>query len=365
MSSENEVKKINYRGDFKIGDINIDCAVLEDGTRLISKKSVFECFGRTLRGLDISRQKEIKDFLDSILPNNDLQQIPSFIDSKAILSLIKPEIIPLLQGVNCEDGGIISDNFFKCEILPEMCGLYLEARRKGTINRQQKQFAIKSEILLEAFAKVGIAALIDEATGFQYNRKNDALRELLKQYIAEGIQKWIKRFPDKFFEELDRLYKNEKTTSRKRPMYYGNFINEYIYQPIENGYIKIELNKLNITEEGKRRARFHQWLTTAGATQLTYQIGRVMGVMEDSDDLEECKLRLARQQGLTIIERGLFWDEEKIIKKKKQDRKKEITEENNIKSDKFIQNIQVDNLEFKDTDFESEIEKIALSKKKD
>ena len=37
----------------------------------------------------------------------------------------------------------------------------------------------------------------------------------------------------------------------------------------------------------------------------------------------------------------------------------------NIKSDKFIQNIQANNLEFKDNDFESEIEKIALSKKKD
>jgi hypothetical protein len=42
-----------------------------------------------------------------------------------------------------------------------------------------------------------------------------------------------------------------------------------------------------------------------------------MGVMEDSKDLKECKLRLARQKGLTIIEENLFGSEEKIIKKPK------------------------------------------------
>lgn len=39
-------------------------------------------------------------------------------------------------------------------------------------------------------------------------------------------------------------------------------------------------------------------------------------------------------------------------------------QQENLKSDKFIQNIQKDNLEFKDNDFESEIEKIALAKNK-
>jgi hypothetical protein len=70
-------------------------------------------------------------------------------------------------------------------------------------------------------------------------------------------------------------------------------------------------------------------------------------------------LLTTRQKGLTIFEKDLFGAKEIIIKKRKNQ------EQNNLKSDKFIQNIQKDNLEFKDNDFESEIEKIALSKKKD
>jgi hypothetical protein len=64
----------------------------------------------------------------------------------------------------------------------------------------------------------------DEATGFQRDRKHDALRLLLWKYIAEGLQKWLNTVPDSFFLELDKLYNNEPTASHKRPQYYGHFI---------------------------------------------------------------------------------------------------------------------------------------------
>ena len=106
---------------------------------------------------------------------------------------------------------------------------------------------------MSAFAQVRITALIDEATGCQYDRKHDALRLLLQQYIVEGMRKWLHTFPDAFFVELDRLYDNESTTSQKRPQYYGHFINRYIYNLIENGYVKSKLNELNIADDGKRK----------------------------------------------------------------------------------------------------------------
>jgi hypothetical protein len=165
---------------------------------------------------------------------------------------------------------------------------------------KQKPLAEKAEILQTAFAKVGMIALIDEATGFQFNRKYDALRMLLAQYVSEGMQKWLKRFPDKFFEELDRLYQREKTTSRSRPPFYGKFINEYIYKPIEDGFVKAELDKKNIKEDGKRRGRFHQWLSDFGSNQLSIQVGRTMGVMEISTNLRKFKENIGRQKGLSI-----------------------------------------------------------------
>ena len=125
----------------------------------------------------------------------------------------------------------------RAELLHEICGVFLSARRKGELHVSQEHLAMQAEILMEAFAKVGIVALVDEATGYQRDRSHDALRLLLSKYIAEGLQKWLKTFPDAFFAELDRLYDND-TSHGKRPQYYGRFINKCVYDPLENGYVK-------------------------------------------------------------------------------------------------------------------------------
>lgn len=64
--------------------------------------------------------------------------------------------------------------------------------------------------------------------------------------------------------------------------------------------MKAELDKLNITDEGKRRARFHQWLTDEGRTILTRQIGKVEGIMEMCDDIEQFKTVARRKKAVTV-----------------------------------------------------------------
>lgn len=100
--------------------------------------------------------------------------------------------------------------------------------------------------------------------------------------------------------ELDRIYKNEPTTSRNRPRYYGGFINRYVYEPIENGYVKNKLDELNITDEGKRKARFHQLLSDEGRTILTHQIGRVQMLAEMCADIEAFKTAAVKQKKVSI-----------------------------------------------------------------
>jgi len=79
-----------------------------------------------------------------------------------------------------------------------MCEIYLQARRDGVLTESQKKLASEAETLQSAFARVGIAGVIDEATGYQKVRSNDALRVLLSRYIADGLRKWVKTFPDSF-----------------------------------------------------------------------------------------------------------------------------------------------------------------------
>ena len=42
--------KATHQGKLKIANYELNCAVLEDGSRTISKSAVFKSFGRTKRG---------------------------------------------------------------------------------------------------------------------------------------------------------------------------------------------------------------------------------------------------------------------------------------------------------------------------
>ena len=284
-----------YQGPLPIGEIELECAILddEDNTRIIGMTSVFKAFGRVARS------------------NNRLINIPAFMDATNLQPFINQELKGLITQIEYNDGKSKKVGY-NALILPALCDMYLQARRAGKLTAKQAHLAEKSEILQSAFAKVGIQALVDEATGFQRDRGHDALRLLLVKYIAEGLQKWLKTFPDTFFLELDRLYDNEPTSSKGRPQYYGGFINRYVYNPIENGYVKQELDKLNISDEGKRKARFHQWLNDEGRNMLIHQIGRVQGLMEMCTDIDHFKTASKKQKTVSIAP-YLFDDMNKII----------------------------------------------------
>lgn len=302
-SSNQDILDAVYSGQLPIGDIELDCAVLDGGVRVLSERAVHRAFGSKRGGSHWKRMKE----------NEGGANLPSFISAKNYSDFISNDLelalrTPVIYRVN---SGATPAHGIRAELLPEICGVILSARRNGKLHPSQGHLAIQAEILMEAFAKVGIIALVDEATGYQVDRSHDALRLLLSKYIAQGLQKWLKTFPDAFFAELDRLYGND-TSHGKRPQYYGRFINKYVYNPIENGYVKQELDKLNIDDEGKRRARFHQWLSDEGRNMLIHQIGRVQGLMEMCGDIDNFKTAAQKQKNVSVAP-YLFDEMNKII----------------------------------------------------
>ena len=56
-----------------------------------------------------------------------------------------------------------------------------------------------------ALAKTGIVALVDEATGYQEVRPEDALAAYLEKVIRKELAAWVKRFPDEFYENIYKL----------------------------------------------------------------------------------------------------------------------------------------------------------------
>jgi hypothetical protein len=75
----------------------------------------------------------------------------------------------------------------------------------GSGHHQQHQIAERCELLVRGFARVGIIALIDEATGYEKDKARDAIAEILQQFIAKELQPYVRFFPAEFYENLFRL----------------------------------------------------------------------------------------------------------------------------------------------------------------
>lgn len=263
------LKVIKY-GTLKILDQEIPCAVLEGEKRVLVQRELVGLLTGTKKG-GLSRY---------LAPPNLMPYLPE-----------KFKENPLDQAVCAFKMGGKKAQGFEAEDIVNICEMYLKARNDNALLPQQKRLGDQAELIMRSFAKVGLVALIDEATGYQEYRDKDALRILVQQYIIEDARAWTKEFYDQFFVELDRMYGNQRTISRKRPQYYGTFINEHIYKPIENGLIYEELDRLNpTTSKGTRKKRLHQFLTEAkGLRVLRDRIAKVTGLMQISANKRKFK----------------------------------------------------------------------------
>ena len=155
---------------------------------------------------------------------------------------------------------------------------------------RQEIIAFQCEILVRAFAKVGLIALIDEATGYQYERERDELQKLVDAYVAEELRPWSKTFPDSYYKEIFRLRGWEFTVSgiKKRPSVVGRWTNNLIYKELPPGILEELKDKTPKTDAGNYSVRFFQSLSDdIGTPHLKAQLNSVITLMEASDNWEE------------------------------------------------------------------------------
>jgi len=245
-----KILKATHEAPLKIGDNVIKCAVLEDGTRVITQRSVYGAMGRS-------------GSTGGLKPKDGAQELPRILAATNLSTFISDElrcaITPIL--FKQKRGG--NAYGYKAEILPEICNVYLEAREAKVLNLSQQRVATKCEVLIRGFARVGIIALIDEATGYQYDRDRDALYKILEAYVAKELLPWAKRFPDEYYRELFRLRGWRYTPlSVARPVLVGKLTNILIYDRLPPG-VKEELQRKNPKEQktGRRRHKYFQFLT--------------------------------------------------------------------------------------------------------
>ena len=278
----NDLRTAQYKGTLRIAGLELSCAVLNDGTRVLSAQSVFKAFKRPRRG---PRKRD-----PQVAIEQGFIQLPAFIGGKNLIPYMSDDLKACIQIIQYTDGKKLVDGY-KAEILHELCSMYLRARRDPLkiLTLQQETIAVQAEILFEGFARVGISALVDEVTGYQIDREKNALALILEKYLSKELAAWAKKFPDEFYKELFRLRGWKwSPTSVSRPSVVGKYTNDLIYQRLAPNILE-ELQARNPkNEKGHRIHKHHQWLSVdIGNPALSQHLFAVITLMKASSSWEK------------------------------------------------------------------------------
>ncbi len=246
----------------RIADLEIPCYVLDDGRSVITQAGM-------MTALKMSQGTATKGGGDRIANFLTTKSIAPFVTS-GLQEMITPPLKFRAQGSMAYG--------YEASVLPEICEAVLAAREKGKLNYQQDHIAKRCEVLVRAFAKVGIIALVHEATGYQEIRNREALQEILKRYISEDLMAWVRTFPTEFYKQVFRLKGWNWNDGRMSPIM-GNIVNDLVYARLAPGVLD-ELKKRNpVTEKGYREHKHFQHLTSdVGHPALTNHLYELIGM---------------------------------------------------------------------------------------
>jgi hypothetical protein len=237
----------------KIGEFEIPCYVLSNEKRVITQSGFLKALGIQYRG-ETDKKAEGED---------TPARLVRFINGKRINPFISNELKALLENpIKFQNQTGSTAYGYEATCLVDVCDAVIQARKAGQLQKQQHHIAERAEALIRAFAKTGIIALIDEVTGFQTVREKDALQQFLGKFLLEEHAKWVKTFPDEFFEMIFRMKGwTWHFASTKKPQVVGHYVNDFVYSRIAPQVLK-ELRELNPKIDGKRKAKHTQFITT-------------------------------------------------------------------------------------------------------
>lgn len=278
-----------HDGSFKIGEKVIVAAVLPDGKRLLSQGTFLQAMGRS------RTPKAGTGGLTTV------DELPFFLQADVLKPHIPEELRLSTTPIQfrMKDGKKAIG--YEAQLLPMVCRVYLDFRdaciQKAARDHSPLEFAVPRnfrhivtacDLLTRALAQVGIAGLVDEATGYQEVRDRRALEAILDRFLRKELAAWAKTFPDEFYMEIFRLKGWEwRGMSVNRPSVVGKYTNDLVYDRLAPNILE-ELESRNPKDQkGNRKHRHHQWLTDdIGHPALAQHLYAVIGFMRASGDWE-------------------------------------------------------------------------------
>jgi P63C domain len=284
----NRVPVATHWGELEIGGVRLPCYVLDTGERVFSLKGIVQGVIGTDGGqlAEYLKVKSLKPFLPLDLTPAENDEIPA------------------LRIFDTSGAGIAKHAYgLPVEKLMDLCAAYSAAFDAGDLTDRQKLIAVSANRLLRATAKVGIIALVDEVTGYQYAREEQALQLKLKLFLSEEMRPWEKTFPDELWKEFGRLT-NWTGPLHSRPKYWGKLVNELVYAYLDRDVL--EWLKTNVPKPRGGQS-YHQWLSSQyGLKRLVEHLWTLVGMASACTSIQELRERMAERFGRQPVQLTLY-----------------------------------------------------------
>jgi len=289
--------KATHWGQLNLGGIDIPCYVLENGERIFSLKGVVVALTGTEGGqlAEYIKVKSVRDYLPSELVPAENGAIPALTTFDTGNNAFAKNAI-----------GVPVERFI------DICIAYSTALQESILSEdgpklteRQKEIAKRANEFIRATSKIGIIALVDEATGYQYDRPVDALQFKLKLFLSEEMRKWEKTFPDQLWVEFARLTKWTGSL-HQRPKYWGKLVNELVYSYLDKDvYAWLKEN----APKPSTGVNYHQWLNSQyGLKKLIEHLWQLVGMASACNSMEELRKKMAEKYGKIAVQMTMFID---------------------------------------------------------
>lgn len=176
---QSSMPKSVARATVDLGTGPVECHVLNDGRRVLSTVQVQETLGA-------AKDRKFRRSLDRI--HNISKELT-----------LRPTI-----SFSVHDGAIAYA--YEASFVMDVCLAYQAAFLANLLHPSQMKIARRAMAIVTACAKVGIDALIDEATGYQKDRQGDYLSQRLERFLRDQKDTWRVRWQRDLVSAFCRLY---------------------------------------------------------------------------------------------------------------------------------------------------------------
>ena len=254
-----------------IGNMEIQCFVLDDETRVLTLRTLQSGIGMSEGGGKGGARK---------IPALMARLAEKGLDIMNLDARANNPIKFITPGGNLADG-------YDARMLPDICAVLIEADRKQILDKRYAHIAERAAKLQHGFATMGIIALVDKVTGYENFKKATDFARIIEAFVAKDMQPYIPKFPPEYYEQICRLRSVPyDPNSVKRPAYFGHLTNNITYRRLAPGVWK------ELKEKSKKKAatsltkpHLHRFLTDdVGDPRLKDVISKSIAVMQLSDN---------------------------------------------------------------------------------